>query len=91
MANSTTGNPWALADAGVIQTRPVTIKSMVWNSPTTATHTLAVTDNAGHEIWSETAIAGGTGINYPWFGKDTNFSGFNLVTIDSGTLYVYIE
>jgi hypothetical protein len=35
MANDTTGNPWALDQAGVIQTRPVTIKNMVWNSPTT--------------------------------------------------------
>ena len=91
MANNITGNPWALADAGVIQTRPVTIKAMTWNSPSTDAHTLAVTDNAGHEIWSITALAGGTGINYEWNKSDITFSGFNLVTIDSGTLYVYIE
>ena len=89
--NVTTGNPWALDTAGVIQTRPVTIKSMTWNSPTTATHTLDVTDNAGHKIWAETASAGGTGLNYEWNKQDITFSGFNLVTIDSGTLYVYIE
>jgi hypothetical protein len=91
MANDTTGNPWSLDTAGVIQTRPLTIKSMEWNSPTTDTHTLDVTDNAGHKIWAKTAIAGGSGIDYAWEKSDVSFKGFNLVTIDSGTLYVYVE
>ena len=91
MANDTTGNPWALDTAGVIQTRPVTIKSMTWNSPTTDTHTCIVQDNAGHKIWTETALAGGTGINYEWNKQDITFAGFDLNTIDSGILYVYVE
>lgn len=90
MANNLTGNPLSIDTAAVIYTRPVQINKMVWDSPTTDAHTINVTDNAGHKIFSMTAIAGGTGIMYE---RDLNetFSGMNVVTIQSGTLYVYIQ
>lgn len=92
MSNDTTGNPWVLDTAGVIQTRPITIKAMKY-TPTTAGDDLLVEDNAGHDIWKFKAVAADANeqIEYFWAGKDITFSGFNLTTIDHGTLTVYIE
>ena len=92
MANDTTGNPWKLDTAAVIQTKPVTIKAMVW-TPTADGDDIDIQSNDGSEIWSFKAIAGTTNeeIAYEWPGKDITFQGFNLVTIDAGTLKVYIE
>lgn len=92
MANDTTGNPWKLDTAGVIRTKPVTIKAMEWR-PTTAGDDISVTSNDGSEIWAFKALAADSngGIEYKWPGKDVAFSGFNLVTIDNGNLKVYVE
>ena len=90
MANDLTGNPLSIDTAAVIYTRTVQINKVVWESPTTDGHTIDVTDNSGHKIFSTTALAGGTGITYE---RDLNetFSGLKVVTIQSGTLYVYIQ
>jgi hypothetical protein len=92
MANSIVGNPWKLDTAGVIKTSPVVIKKMVWRGPTTDADDLDVQSNDGSEIWTQTCIASDASIEYERdFGEGMTFSGFNLVTIDSGALYVFIQ
>ena len=90
MANDTTGQFWKLDTAAVITTRPVFIKRIIWDSPTTAEHDIVIQDNAGGKIWEMKAIAAGTGIVYK---QDVELSvgGFNLATLDSGTVYVHIR
>ena len=90
MANDLTGNPYLVDTAAVITKESVSVIRMVWESPTTAAHTLDVVSNDGSKLWSTTAIAGGTGIVYE---REFGFpcSGINVVTIQSGTLYVYVR
>lgn len=90
MANDLTGNPLSVDTAATIISRPVFVHRMVWESPTTAAHTLDVTDNAGHKLFAKTAIAGGTGIAYERE-IGASVSGIKVVTIQSGTLYIYIQ
>jgi hypothetical protein len=90
MANDLTGNPLSVDTAATIKTRPVFVHRMVWESPTTSGHTLDVTDLAGHKLYSTTAIAGGTGIVYERE-IGTSVSGIIVATIQSGTLYIYIQ
>ena len=94
MANDTTGTPWKLDTAAVIRTGPLKIKSMAW-TPAADGDDLLVSDNAGHEVWSYKALAGDASeqIVYRWPlegspGHPVN--GFNLATIDSGTLRVWV-
>ena len=90
MANNLTGNPYSVDTAAVITTKPIQINKIVWESPTTDGHTIDITDNAGHKIFSKAALAGGTGISYSDdFGMV--FSGLNVATIQSGTVYIYIQ
>ena len=94
MANNTTGTPWKLDTAAVIRTMPLKIKSMAWN-PTGDGDDLLVTDNGDHEVWSYKALAGDASeqIEYRWPLEGTaghTINGFNLVTIDSGTLRVWV-
>ncbi len=94
MSNETTGNPWVLDTAAVIKTTPVKVKSMEWRPVTASGDDLSVTDNSGHEIWTEKAIAVDSDgmISYVWpqNGEGLSCGGFTLTTIDSGTLRVWI-
>jgi hypothetical protein len=90
MANNLTGNPLSVDTAAVIYTKPVYVIRMVWESPTTSGHAIDVTDNAGHKVWATTAIAGGTGITYERE-IGCSCSGLTIATIESGTLYIYIQ
>ena len=92
MANDTTGNPWVLDTAAVIKTTPVKVKAMEWRPVTAGSDDLSVTDNSGHEVWTEKAIAVDSSgmISYVWPGEEQSCSGFTLTTIDSGTLRVWI-
>ena len=90
MANSTTGPFWKLDTAAAITTRPVYVKKIVWDSPTTSGDDILIQDNAGNPIWEMKAIAGGTGITYER-DVETYCSGFNLATLDHGVVYVYIK
>jgi hypothetical protein len=89
--NDTTGNPWRFddADVGVITTEPLKISKMVW-TPEADGDDILVTDNSGHYTWSLKAIASTSDEEIEYI-KEINGSvnGFNLVTMDSGTLYVY--
>ena len=89
MANYTTGNPWKLADSGVITTNPMSVKRMVW-TPEADGDDIDITDNAGNTLWAFKAIAADSnqGIEYERV-FEGSVNGINLVTIDSGTLYVY--
>ena len=90
MANDLTGNPLSITDAAVIYTRPTKIKKMTW-IPATDGDDLDCTSNDGSKIWSFKAIAAGSDIIYEIdFGEGMVFSGLNVVTIDDGTLYVYL-
>ena len=89
--NDTTGNPWRFdsADTGVISTSPMYISRMVW-TPEADGNYILVTNNSGHYTWNLKAIAG-TSDQEIEYEKEINGSvnGFNLVTLDAGTLYVY--
>jgi hypothetical protein len=89
MANVTTGGFWKLDTAAVIDTGIVHVANLIWDSPTAAEDDIVIEDNGGNLIWEMKAIAGGTGITYE---RSINAAcnGFNLSTIDSGTLYVQI-
>jgi hypothetical protein len=95
MANDITGNPWKLDTAAVIQTTPVKVKAMEWRPVTAAGDDLSVTDNAGHEIWTEKALAVDANgqISYVWpcnAGGGNSCNGFEVTTIDSGILRVWL-
>ena len=88
MANSTAGN-WVLDTAGVIKTGLVHVGKITWDSPTTANHGLVIKDNGGNVIWDIDALAAGSDIRYE---LDVNqvVNGFNLETLDSGTVHVQV-
>jgi len=89
MANSTTGGVWKLDTAAVLTTAPIKVKKMVW-TPTTAGHDIDVQDNSTSSIWSYKTLAGDTNQRMEMPGpEEIVCNGFNLVTIDGGTLWVY--
>ena len=90
MANSTAGTFWKLDTEAVISTGIIHVVNMIWDSPTTEGDDILVSDNGGNTIWEMKAIASGTGITYE---RSINgiCNGFNLATLDSGTLYVQVS
>jgi len=91
MANDTTGTPWTLDTAGVITTNSVYVKRIIW-TPTTDGDDILIQDNGGHNVWAYKAIAASSNqeIEYERV-IDGPVSGFNLATLDHGTVYVYIR
>lgn len=90
MANDTTSNPWVLDTAAEIATEQVMVESMEW-VPNAAANDLIVKDSAGNIKWDVDAIAGGTpGKEVTPWNKPLRMIGFDLDTIDGGTLYVYL-
>lgn len=89
MANVTTGTFWKLDTAAVISTGEVKVINLIWDSPSASGDDIIVKDNGGNMIWEMKAIAGGTGITYER-AINASCGGFNLHTIDSGTLYVQV-
>jgi hypothetical protein len=94
MAIDITGNPWKIpygdASATPVFTGKVWVNRMVWHEPTTSGHTLLVQDVAGRDVWPKTALAGGAGLDYEEKVSDI-ISGLVVPTMDSGTLYVYLD
>jgi hypothetical protein len=93
MANSTVANPWILDTAGVITTSNIWMEKMVY-VPNAADNDLIVKDNGGNIVWSIRAIASAannesTGMEH--FDGPLLLNGFNLDTIDGGTLRVYMR
>jgi len=91
MANAYTGNPWILDEAATIKTSGVSIQKMEW-IPNAAADDLTVKDGAALIVWDVDALTGGTAgkevIDFPGV---LHINGFELDTIDGGTLYVYIK
>ena len=91
MANDTTGNPWTLDTAGVITTNPVYVKSIRW-TPTTAGDDILIQDNGGSNVWKLKSLAADSNQAIEnMIEIDGMVNGFNLVTLDNGTVYVHIK
>ena len=94
MAIDMSANPWSIpyGDAGAtaIWEGEIWISRLLWHEPTTSAHTLSVTDKNGKVIWNKTALAGGAGLDYD-LKVDGIFNGLIVPTMQSGTLYVYLE
>lgn len=87
MANNISGNPWHIDTTGVIWHGNVYVKQLLWNKPT-AGDALKIVDDAGRIIIDTVANT-----NDPMF-DFSNMSwvnGFNVVTLASGTLSVFIN
>ena len=95
MANDLNGRVWAIDTAGATSavTHAVKIKKMIWHEPTTTGHVILIKDGAsGKTIWAKTVLAAGSGMDELWdIGTPLWLTGFYVTTLDSGTLYVYIE
>jgi len=91
MANATTGSPWTLDTADVIKTTPGYIHRIIW-TPVSDGDDILIQDNGGNNVWKLKAIAGDTNqaIEYERV-IEQSVNGFNLVTLDSGTVYVYVR
>ena len=91
MTNAYAGKPWTLDTAEVVSTNNVYITKMVY-TPTTAGDDLLVQANDGSNIWKFKAIAGDASEQIEYVKDiDDYVNGFNLVTIDNGTLYVHVR
>jgi len=92
MSNSFGGRDWALDTAfSTALTDRFFVARMQWE-PTTAGHTLTVKDKNGNVKWQSTALAA-VGVTGPevWENPDPRlnyFDGFDLDTIEGGTLRV---
>lgn len=87
MANNITGNPWFIDTTGIIWHGNVYVKTIVWNRPT-AGDALKIVDDAGRTILDTVANT-----NDPMFdfGTMSWVGGFNVVTLASGVLTVFIN
>ena len=94
MATDVTSNPWSVTSTttGVLTTRSVILKKILWDSPTTDGHTVNITDKTGAVIYNNDCIAGGTGLQYGEdYGDGIVCNGITVVTHQSGTIYLYIQ
>ena len=91
MANDTTGSVWTLDTPGVITAAPVYVRKIRW-TPTTSGHDILIVDNGSANVWKLKALAGNAdqAIEYE---REINgyVNGFNLSTLDSGTVYVDVK
>jgi hypothetical protein len=87
MANNQSANPWFLDTVGFSYAGRVYIKELIWNKPT-AGATLIVLDGKGNTILNTVANA-----NDPMFSFGTLgwVNGFNITTMSSGDLSVFIN
>lgn len=87
MANNESANPWYLDTVGFKWTGRVYIKELIWNKPTAGT-ALIILDENGNTIINTVANT-----NDPMFAFGTLgwVNGFNVTTLASGTLSVFIN
>lgn len=88
MANNISGNPWFLDTPGVIYTANVKIKRLVWSEQVTAGDVLLIKDNAGRTIVASKAYQPNFVQDFAYEGW---YEGFNLVTLASGVVAVYLS
>ena len=91
-ANIMTGNVWYIDTAASLRTDPLYVHTMWWK-PAAAGHDILIQDAGGNTIWSYKAIAGDTAFTIPieWPGAAGMMNGINVVTLDSGHLYIQIN
>ena len=90
MANIYGHSQWILDTAGVVTTDKVRISRMEWR-PNAAADDLLIYDNNAVTVWVTKALAGGTaGAEKISFGEGQDILGFDVETIDGGTLYVWL-
>ncbi len=90
MANDTSASPWILDTAGTIRTGPVRVTKMEWR-PNATDDDLQVSDHTGRAKWVVKALAPAQGGLELWESANgESFNGFQLTTIDGGTLYVWV-
>lgn len=89
MANSTSGNPWALDTTGAITAQETTIDFVRWVSTgAAAADRCLLKDSAGTTIFDTYA----TGANYVEQAPiRKRFAGVTLTTLTTGVLYVYLD
>ena len=66
------------------------IYAIRWVKPTTDGDDLLISDTAGNEIFAEAAIAN-VGASIVFARKAFPVEGLVLTTLDSGTVYIYLE
>ena len=90
MANIYGHSQWILDTAGVVTTDKVRINKMEWR-PNAAADDLLIYDNNAETIWVTKALAGGTAGKEDFSpSKPFDALGFDVETIDGGTLYVWL-
>ena len=93
MSNTLTGRVWVCDTAfTTASTDRCFVSRMQWN-PTTQGHNLIIKDKNGKVLWTSTAL-GSVDLVGPeiWENPDPRlnyFDGFDVDTIDGGTVYVY--
>lgn len=86
MANNISANPWYLDTVGIIWHGKIYIKELIWNKPT-AGGALIILDDNGNTIINTVANASDPMFA---FGTLSWVNGFNIITMASGTLSVFI-
>ena len=93
MANVTDNNPWVLDTTGVITTEDVYVAKLRWVGGTTAGHTAVVHDK-NSKVEYEALATGANNLDEIDFSGEIAsaklFRGFDLETLSSGKLYVYL-
>jgi hypothetical protein len=87
MANNVSANPWYVDTPGAVWHGKIYIKELLWGKPT-AGATLLILDDNGNIIISTVANASDPSQSFGTLGWVT---GFNLVTLGSGNLSVFIN
>lgn len=92
MSNVMTGNVWKIDTAASLRTNPLYVHKMWWK-PAASGNDILVQDAGGNVLWGYKALAGDTalGIPYAWEGQAGVLNGINVVTLDSGDLYIQIN
>jgi hypothetical protein len=87
MANNESANPWYIDTVGFSWTGRVYIKQLIWNKPTGGS-ALVILDENGNEIINTLANTADPMFS---FGNLGWVNGFNVTTLASGTLSVFIN
>ena len=93
MANDVTNNPWVLDTAGVITTEDMYVGKLRWVGGTTAGHTAVVHDKNSKVEYEALAVGANNLDEIDFSGEVSSaklFRGFDLETLSSGKLYVYL-
>jgi hypothetical protein len=88
MANSVTTNPVVLDSTGVVSTKPMTIKAIVYTAANG--NGLVLSDQRGNAVAGLEASTGNLSVSVTVPGG-IKTDGLTVTTIDGGTAYVYLQ